>query len=108
MAASSGTLGVFWAVLERFGRVEGVLLACLGASVCVLEASWGLLGRSWGGFWDPRRRPGSILGAFSKDFMATSAICENIEKTCKNNAFSLIFKVPGRFGGSQNREKSIK
>ena len=91
-----------------------VYLACvLGAPKGVRGASWrclgailGVLGRSWKGFGESWRLPGSLLEAFLDNLLESSAICANSEKPRKNNGFSLIFEVPGRFRGQTNRKNT--
>ena len=105
-----------WAVLARLGRVLGASGARLG---CVLEcqrSSWrhlgAILGRLGVILGHVRRlldRFGRVLEAFwehfgniFKDFLPYCAKNEDSKKPRKNNGFSLIIEIPGRFWGSEN------
>ena len=73
-----GILGVSWAVLARLGRSLGVLWVRLGAQEGGRERLGGVLGPSWSvlegfgnGFGESWRLSGTILGAFSKDFLSS-------------------------------------
>ena len=61
-----GRLDVSW---MRLGHFLGASWSVGGHPGAILWPSWGILGGSEKGLGEPWRRPGNILGRFSKDFL---------------------------------------